>query len=75
MPGESREPLKFYRLWCGRKRYSSWKPTRWEAMASGIPHKVTFGDRGKVHMGPLAWLEIGERRYAKSRTISLGPDE
>jgi len=39
---------------------------------AGLPHKVTFGDKGYVHMGPLAWIEVGERRYSRSRTISLG---
>lgn len=70
----SRQPLKFYRLWCGRKRYSGWQTSQAQAMAAGIPHRVTFKDGAMVHMGPLAWIEVGERRYPKSRTISLGPE-
>lgn len=69
----SRQPLKFYRLWCGRKRYSGWLPSRAEAFEAGVPHKVTFEDgRGRVTLGPLAWIEVGERRYPRSRTVTVG---
>lgn len=70
----SRQPIKVYRLWCGRRRWSAWLPSHAAAMAAGIPHGVTFKDGDRVHMGPLAWIEKGERRYPKSRTISLGPE-
>ncbi|MBN9504968.1 MAG: hypothetical protein J0I69_02985 [Altererythrobacter sp.] len=41
-------------------------------MIAGIPHGVTFLDGDRVHMGPLAWIEVGDRRYPKSKTVSLG---
>lgn len=68
----SSQPLKFYRLWCGRKRYSRWLPSRAEAFAAGVPHKVTFEDRsGQISLGPLAWIEVGEREYPRSRTVTI----
>lgn len=68
-----RKPLKFYRLWCGRKRYSGWKPSRREAFIAGIPHGVTYQHAdGSIGLGPLTWIETGERKYARSATISLG---
>lgn len=69
----AREPLVFYRLWCGTKRWSGWKPNRREAMLAGVPHGVTYQDSRAVSLGPLAWVEKGERRYARSRTLSHGP--
>lgn len=68
----AREPLKFYRLWCGQRRWSGWKTSRVEAMAAGVAHGVTYRDDHHVHMGPLAWIEVGERKYPKSKTISRG---
>lgn len=69
----SRQPLKFYRLWCGRKRYSAWLPDRFDAYKAGVPHGVTFEDklRGGVYLGPLAWIEVGERKYARSKTVPV----
>jgi hypothetical protein len=67
-----REPLTFYRLWCGRRRYSGWKPTWRDAVEAGVPHKVTFLDSKHLCLGPLAWVEVGERKYAHSKTISRG---
>ena len=64
----SRQPLTFYRLWCGRRRYSGWLPSRKEAFKAGVPHGVTFADDQGIGLGPLTWIEVGERRYARSRT-------
>lgn len=41
-------------------------------MIAGVPHRVTFQDGSYVHLGPLAWIEKGQRRYPRSRTVSLG---
>ncbi len=68
----ARKPLMFYRLWCGRRCWSGWKPTQVEAMIAGIAPGVTFQTGNTVHMGPLAWIEVGTRRYPKSKTVSLG---
>ena len=67
----SRQPLTYYRLWCGRKRYSPWLPCRQATLAAGVPHRVTFDDklRGGIFLGPLAWVEVGERRYPRSKTV------
>lgn len=43
-------------------------------MTAGIAPGVTFEDGANVHMGPLAWIEVGERRYPKAKTVSLGPN-
>lgn len=67
-------PRRYYRLWCGRRCWSGWKSTVVEAMTAGIAPGVTFEDGANVHMGPLAWIEVGERRYPKAKTVSLGPN-
>ena len=75
MPAETRQPLRFYRLRCGRRVYGGWKATKEDAIRAGLPDRVTFEDpqdRRQLRMGPLAWLEVGERRYARSRTIVIG---
>ena len=70
----AREPLKFYRLWCGQKCWSGWLPSRTEAMRAGVPIGVIYEDDRGMWLGPLAWIEVGKRRYARSRTVSLGPE-
>lgn len=74
MAAPTREPLRFYRLRCGRKRYGAWQPDRLDAFRAGLRDRVTFADPqlGTLHLGPLSWIEIGERRYARSRTIVVG---
>ena len=67
-----REPLIFYRLRCGDKIYGPWHAGQVDAFSAGLPHKVTFKDGNRIHLGPLAWIEKGQRRYAKSRTVPLG---
>jgi hypothetical protein len=68
----AREPLKFYRLWCGPRRWSSWEASARDAMLAGVPHGVTYRDGDGIAFGPLAWIEVGQRRYPKSKTVSLG---
>jgi len=67
-----KKPLTFYRLWCGSKRYGGWQRTRLDAVKAGLPHRVTFSDGRNITLGPLAWIEVGERRYARSKTIVIG---
>lgn len=62
-----------YRLWCGKKCYSHWLPTEAAALRLAIRHGLAFeGANDSCHLGPLTWIEVGERRYARSRTVSLG---
>lgn len=49
------------------------KRTRQDALEDGLPHGITFTDRKHLSLGPLAWIEKGERRYARSRTEPIGP--
>ncbi len=68
-----RVPIKVYRLWCGRKRYSPWRENLDDLMRLAIDHGLAFPGTGDTcHLGPLTWIEEGERRRAKARTISLG---
>jgi hypothetical protein len=69
----ARQPITVYRLWCGRKRYSPWVRSKNQAFAAGVPHGVTFEDklRDTIALGPLAWIEVGQRRYARSRTVPI----
>jgi hypothetical protein len=68
----SREPITVYRLWCGRKRHGGWRTSRYEAFRDGLAERVTFRDGRRIHLGPLAWLEVGQRRYARSKTVVVG---
>lgn len=66
-------PIRFYRLWCGKKRYTHWLPSKGQVMGAALRHGLAFeagGDR--VHLGPLTWIEHGERARPKTRTVSLG---
>jgi len=74
LPAKTRQPLRFFRLHCGRRRYGGWKADRLDAFRAGLREGVTFEDppNGTLHLGPLAWIEVGERRYARSRTVSVG---
>ena len=67
----AREPLTFYRLWCGRRRYSGWMPSRLDALRAGVKDRITFDDGRCISLGPLAWIEVGHRKYARSRTIPV----
>jgi hypothetical protein len=68
----AREPLTFYRLRCGRNVWSPWLPCRTDAMQAGVSPGVTFEDRRGLWLGPLAWIEQGQRRYNRSRTVPCG---
>lgn len=61
--------LTFYRLWCGKKRYTHWLADRQLVWQAAIDHGLAFKSKGLVHLGPLTWIEKGTRRYARSRTV------
>lgn len=66
-------PLKLYRLRCGKKVHSPWLADLdqvWQrAFAAGLAFEGRDGTGG---LGPLTWIEAGERARAKVKTISLG---
>lgn len=67
-----KKPLRFYRVWCGRKCYSAWLPDRKDAYRIAAEHGIAFlGDDAVVHLGPLTRIEVGERTYARSRTVPI----
>lgn len=65
--------MQLYRLWCGRKRHSHWLESREALIRAAVAKGLAFDDgQGNVSLGPLTWIEYGERARAKVRTISLG---
>lgn len=66
------EPLIFYRPVCGRKRYGPWRRTSLEAFKVAAHHGLAYSDGRQICLGPLTWIEKGQRRYARSRTIPVG---
>ncbi len=65
--------MRLYRLWCGKKRYSHWLPDRSDLMRVALRHGLAFEGQGDAcHLGPLTWIEVGERSRPKSKTVSLG---
>lgn len=69
-----RDPIKVYRLWCGRKRYTPWLPDLESVWAEAFRHGLAFPgiNGGLGGLGPLTWIEKGERSYEGRKTISLG---
>lgn len=67
----TRKPITVYRLWCGRKRYTGWIGDRAEIFRIALRHGLAYGDEHQTGLGPLTWIEIGERKYARSRTIPI----
>ena len=66
------DPLLFYRVRCGRKVWSHWCDSEIEAMRLAVEHGLGhFDDRGQPFLGPLVWIEIGQRRYRRSRTVPM----
>jgi hypothetical protein len=64
-------PLTFYRLWCGRKRYTGWLPDRNDAFDRAVELGLAYrNDRGGG-LGPLSWIEEGTRKYAHSKTVPV----
>lgn len=65
--------IRVYRLWCGKRRYSPWRESLDDLIHLAIRHSLAFPGTGDTcDLGPLTWIEEGERRRAKARTISLG---
>lgn len=65
------QPTKLYRLWCGKKRYTHWIADEREIWRIALRKGLAYGDEQKAGLGPLAWIEYGERPRAKARTVSL----
>ena len=65
------KPLRYYRVWCGAKCYSAWLPDRDDAYAVAEGYGLAFRDDDVIALGPLTWIEVGERTYARSRTVPL----
>lgn len=67
----ARAPLKVYRLWCGRKRYTHWLTDERELWRIARRKGLAYGEEGSSGLGPLAWIEYGERPRQKARTITV----
>lgn len=69
----AKSPLIYYRLWCGRKRYTHWLPSEDGIWRTALRHGLAFEDsQGVASLGPLTWIEIGERQRPRSKTITIG---
>ena len=67
------EGQRFFRLWCGKKRYTPWLPDEDAVWRSAIRHGLAFeDDDGEAGLGPLTWIEVGQRKYARSKTVTIG---
>jgi hypothetical protein len=67
----SQQPIKLYRLWCGNKRYTHWLPELDEIWRIALRKGLAYGDERSAGLGPLAWIEYGERPRPKARTVTL----
>jgi hypothetical protein len=66
-------PFRVYRLRCGRKCHSAWMADEDEVWRIAIEKGLAYEDEdGMAGLGPLTWIEIGERRYERSRTFPVG---
>ena len=64
--------LEVYRLWCGHKRHSPWLEDEAEIWRIAIRKGLAYEDRhGNAGLGPLTWIEIGDRRYTRSKTLAI----
>lgn len=72
-----RQPLRFFRVRCGRKVWSPWLAEESEAWWRAHHLRLARYDfkRRQFFPGPLTWIEIGERAYAGRRTVPLRTDE
>lgn len=68
----SRKPITVYRVRCGTRIYGGWKASRKDAFLHAWRHGLAYGEpEGPIGLGPLTWIEIGQRKYARSKTVSL----
>lgn len=63
---------RFYRLWCGRKRHSPWLADEREVLRRAIRLGLAYETNGSTGLGPMTWIEIGERSRSKARTVPIG---
>lgn len=69
----ARPPLRFFRLWCGRKRYTNWLANEGEVWRIAVRRGLAYEDQnGIAGLGPLTWIEIGERGRPRARTVVIG---
>lgn len=65
---------KLCRVWCATKRWTNWLPGRGAAFEAAVQLGLAYEDRhGSVGLGPLTWIEYGERRYPRSKTVRVDP--
>lgn len=71
-----RDPIRVYRARCGLKVWSRWFADEADAWWEAHHAQIVRYDfkRRKFMLGPLAWIEIGERAYAGRRTVPLRTD-
>lgn len=63
---------RFYRLWCGGKRYTPWLADEKQIWRIALREGLAFEDRhGDAGLGPLTWIEVGERKYPRWRTVTI----
>ena len=66
-------PQRFYRLWCGRKRYTHWMPDEASIWRAALHHGLAFeDDYGMAGLGPLTRIEVGERVRPRAKTVTIG---
>ncbi len=65
------QPLKLYRLWCGKKRYTHWLTDEREIWRIAKQKGLAYGDERGSGLGPLTWIEYGQRDRPKTRTRVL----
>lgn len=63
---------RFYRLWCGPKRHSPWLADEKHVWERAVRLGLAFESHGSIGMGPLTWIEIGERARSKAKTVTIG---
>lgn len=72
MATEPAPPARYYRLWCGSKRYTHWLDDEKQIWRIAIREGLAFEDRnGDAGLGPLTWIEVGERKYPRWRTVTV----
>ena len=67
----TKNAARFYRLWCGPKKHSGWKADVEAVWQIAFEKKLAFRDERSGGLGPLTWIEIGERRSSKGKTIRV----
>lgn len=64
--------MRFFRLWCGRKRYTPWLDDEREVWRIAVRKGLAYEDAdGNAGLGPLTWIEVGERKYPRAKTVTI----